>query len=132
MPVSVAVGSALGALVFSLVIWGVLVSGAAVLIERRLGAGTVWIAWASCVVVARSLGTFAFQRSFPGVDSVTTSVYMTGMFVGIPTAAVAMASTLLGRSEPLPSAGRHFILTLWLYFERQTASRSPAASDFIW
>jgi hypothetical protein len=107
------VGASLAVLALTLAAWGMIISGAAVVIERAAGPRWLWRACLLFVVLVTGAGTIAFHRSFPGgAGTVTGTLYMLGVLVGLPSAAVAFVSSREGRRPDRSSWGRQLV---WSY-----------------
>lgn len=103
----------LGYAILNLMFWGTVFSAAAVAINRRFGPRWVWRGWIVAVVILTLLGTVAFHRSFTGgVGPPAMTIYVLGMFIGIPTGAIALVSSKINRRTPRRSWFAHFGLTL--------------------
>jgi hypothetical protein len=103
----------LGYAILNLMFWGIVLSAAAVAINRRFGPRWVWRGWILVVLILTLLGTVVFHRSFTGdVGAPATTIYMLGMFIGIPTGAIALVSSRVNRRLPPRSWIAHLGLTL--------------------
>ena len=117
MTESVAISAGIVQSVVTLIFWGVVFTAAAVVAARRLRGRLVWCGWLALVAILTFVATRAFHSAFPTSGaSVVGTVYMASMFVGIPTAAVALVATRMQRRIPRRSWIAQFAAALLAFF----------------
>ena len=98
------IGISLPALGLNIVGWGLIVSCAAIFIQRRFGRAWLYRAAGLGTVTVTALATIAFHRSFPDSGGrVIGTLFSIGMVVGVPIAAVTFATA---RRSAIASTGQ--------------------------